>query len=110
MDRLEKRLEIAVEAVTQQITLATGIIGATLAFSDQVTGARQGKVWELLPYAFAPLAFSIICGVLSLMAIAFHLRASPDPLSETGVRLSGALQNLMFVIAIVGMVFVIATS
>jgi hypothetical protein len=30
MDRTEKRLEVALEAIKQQITLATGIIGATL--------------------------------------------------------------------------------
>lgn len=110
MDRAEKRLEITLEAVKQQITLAAGIIGATLAFSGQVTGARQGRIWDLLPYAFAPLALSIISGVLALMSIAYHLRGQKDPLAQSGVRLSGIVQNLAFLIAIVAMILVIAET
>lgn len=110
MNRPEKRLEIALEAIKQQITLATGILGVTLAFSDQVTGARQGRVWSLLPYAFAPLAVSIICGVYSLMSISYHLRGEKDPLVQGGVRVAGILQNVTFLIAIVAMVVVIAKS
>ena len=110
MDRAEKRLDLAVEAIKQQITLATGILGATLAFSNQVTGIRQGHVWGLLPYAFTPLAVSIICGVVALMGIAFHLRGEKDPLSQSNVRWAGMLQNVSFLIAVVAMVVVIAKS
>jgi len=110
MDRAEKRLDIALEAIKQQITLATGILGATLAFSHQLTEARQGHVWKLLPYAFAPLAVSIICGVFALMSISYHLKKNDDPLAQSNVRLAGIFQNITFLIAIVGMVVVIAIS
>ena len=110
MDRAEKRLDIALEAIKQQITLATGILGATLAFSHQLTEARQGRVWKLLPYAFTPLAVSIICGVFALMSISYHLRENHDPLTQSNVRVAGVLQNVTFLIAIVAMVIVIAIS
>src|SRR5574341_23256 len=107
MDREEKRLDIALEAIKQQITLATGILGATLAFSNQLKDARQGRMWKLLPYAFTPLAVSIICGVFALMSISYHLRKEDDPLAQGNVRAAGVLQNTTFLIAIVAMVVII---
>jgi hypothetical protein len=108
VDREEKRLDLATEAIKQQITLATAIIGATVAFSGQLTGIKQGKIWNLLPLAFAPLALSIICGVLALMSIAFHLAKEGDPLGKTGVRRLGMAQNVTFLLAMVMMVFIVA--
>jgi hypothetical protein len=110
MGRAEKRLDIALEAVKQQIGLATAIIGVTLAFSDQLTDARQGQVWKLLPYAVAPLAVSVVCGVFTLMSIAYHLRGQADPLGHRDVRISGVSQNITFLFAVVAMVYVIAAS
>jgi hypothetical protein len=108
MNREEKRLDLAVEAVKQQITLATAIIGASLAFSSQLSGVKQGKIWDLLPFAFAPLALSIICGVLALMSIAFHLSKDGDPLNKRGVRQLGMVQNLGFLLSVIIMVFIVA--
>ena len=108
LDHMEKRLDIATEAVKQQIALATGIIGATLAFTDQVKTVRQGGVWDMLPYAFAPLAASIVCGVFTLMSIAYHLKNGGDPLTHRDVRIVGVLQNITFLGAVIAMVFVIA--
>lgn len=108
MNREEKRLDLAVEAVKQQITLATAIIGASLAFSSQLSGARQGRIWNLLPIAFAPLAVSIVCGVLALMSIAFYLSKQGDPLEKRSVRQLGVVQNLGFLLAIVLMVFIVS--
>lgn len=104
MDRDQKRLDLATEAVKQQITLATAIIGATLAFSEKVTGATQ----DLLALVFAPLVLSVISGVLTLMSISYHLKGSGDPLSPWRVRILGVTQNLGFLLAIVLMWYVIA--
>lgn len=108
MDREEQRLELATESVKQQITLATAIIGATLAFSGQLSGARQGAIWDLLPVAFVPLAVSIVCGVLTLMSLAFHLGKDGDPLATKDVRVLGALQNAVFMVSVLLMVGIIA--
>ena len=107
MNREEKRLDIAIEAVKQQITLATAIIGASLAFSNQLSGAKQGKIWNLLPIAFAPLTVSIICGVLALMSISYYLNKEGDPLSQKGVQKLGIFQNAAFLISIVLMVLIV---
>jgi hypothetical protein len=108
--REEKRLDIAVESVKQQITLATAIIGASLAFSGQLTEVKKGKIWALLPLAFTPLALSIICGILLLMSISFYLGTDQDPLQQKLVRRLGILQNATFIISIILMVIVIAWS
>lgn len=105
--RQEKRLDLAVESVKQQITLATAVIGASLAFSGQLKGVSQGKVWDLLPIAFAPLAFSIVCGVLLLMSISFYLGTEADPLQQSTVRKLGVAQNAAFILSVILMVIVI---
>ena len=106
--REEKRLDLAVESVKQQITLATAIIGASLAFSGQLTEVKKGKIWALLPFAFAPLALSIICGVLLLMSISFYLGTEQDPLQQNLVKRLGMVQNAAFILSVILMVIVIA--
>lgn len=110
MEREEKRLDIALEAIKQQITLATAIIGASLAFSNQLKGASQGRIWALLPFAFAPLGLSVIAGVLTLMGIAYNLGHAGDPLASPGVRLLGVLQNAAFLLAVVLMVWIVSST
>jgi hypothetical protein len=108
MDKLEKRTDLAIESVKQQITLATAIIGASIAFSDQLSGARGGKIWSLLPFVLTPLAISIVCGVLLLMSISFYLGTDDDPLTQKPVRGLGMAQNAAFILSIVLMVGAIA--
>ncbi|NEP19723.1 MAG: hypothetical protein F6J97_23015 [Leptolyngbya sp. SIO4C1] len=110
MNRQEKGLDLAVESVRQQITLASAIIAATLAFSDQLQDTMQGRVWTMLPYAFAPLALSIICGVLALMSISFHLCKNRDPMPQSEVRLFGVCQNLSFMLSVIGLVLIVAIA
>jgi hypothetical protein len=110
MDLKEKQLDFAKEAITQQITLATAVIGASLAFSDQIAKVQEGRIWELLPYSFAPLALSIVAGVLALLALSYELGKGADPFRRSGVRLLGVIQNFMFLASMVGMVIIIAVT
>jgi hypothetical protein len=110
MDQVEKRLDIACNAIEQQITLATALLGVALAFSDQLSAARQGRVWELLPWAFVPLAVSISSGVLALMSISYHLRDDSDPIAQRDVRIAGIVQNATFLLSIILVVGVIAIA
>ena len=111
MSTAEKALETALEAVKQQITLATAVIGAALAFSDQLTTLRQQALLTLLPWAFGLLGLSVIFGIFALMAISFELRrGKSDPFGVKGVRLSGGLQNVTFMIAMALLAFTIASA
>lgn len=107
MDAKEKQLEIAVNAVEQQITLATVIIGACLALSDQLTGVKQGRVWDLLPIAFAPLAASVVFGILLLQSISFDLGKEREPFKQGLVRGFGIAQNVTFMLSVCLMLVVI---
>jgi hypothetical protein len=101
MDAAEKRLEIAVEAVKQQITLATAILAALLALSDKVKPTIVPQLW----IALVPLSFSVLMGVLVLLSISFYLAPRQDPFQERGVRVLGTLQCLSFLGAVFAMVY-----
>ena len=111
MSTAEKALETALEAVKQQITLATAVIGAALAFSDQLGVLQQQAVLSVLPWAFGLLGGSVIFGIFALMAISYELRrGKADPFGVKGVRLSGGLQNVTFMIAMALLAFTIASA
>ena len=103
MDPVEKRVDIAVEAVKQQITLATAILAALLAFSEKVKPAIVGQLW----LALAPLSLSILTGVLVLLSISFYMTPSTDPFRQVGVRVLGSVQCLSFLASVFVMVYLI---
>jgi hypothetical protein len=95
----EKQLDIAVESVKQQITLASALLAAALAFANQLKDGLQTRAWSRLPWIAAPLALAIVFGVLCLMSLSYYLTRSVNPMGERGVRLLGGLQNLSFIAA-----------
>jgi hypothetical protein len=110
MDREEKRLEVALDVIRQQIALATAIIGAVVAFADPIAKAGDGKLWRMLPWALTPLVVSIVLGVIALMGIGFHLKRPGDPLAKRGVRLSGMVQNVSFLVAMILLVTIVGLT
>lgn len=103
MDPVEKRVDIAVEAVKQQITLATAILAALLALSEKIKPSIVSQLW----LALVPLSFSILMGVLALLSISFYMAPSTDPFRQTGVRILGSLQCLSFLGSVFAMVYLI---
>jgi hypothetical protein len=106
----DKALEAGLEAVKQQITLATALIGAALAFTDQIDALKHHDVRSMLPWGFGLLGVSVISGVLVLMAISYELRGGRDPFGGKRVRLLGALQNLAFMIAVGLLAFTVSEA
>lgn len=105
MDRESKRIDITIEAVKQQITLASAIIGALVALAS-----KHDPVWALLPYALAPFALSVIGGIFALLTIPFALYGDGDPFAARGVRFAGVFQAALFCVGIVLLVVVLAAS
>ncbi len=111
MTPADKAFETALEAVKQQITLATAVVGAALAFTDQIDALKRQAALSALPWAFGLLGSSVIFGIIALMAISYQLRGGKtDPFGVGGVRLAGACQNLSFMIAIGLLAFAVASA
>ena len=110
MDRDEKQIDLAKEAITQQITLATALVGAVIAFADSIKDVAQGAIWVRLPLALVPLGISVVCGVLALQAIAFCVTGSGRPLSKWSVRICGIVQNVSFLLEICVLVWIVAAT
>ena len=98
----EKVLELAVEAVKQQIALATVIIGALLAFVEKINSSAASD----LPWVLVPLALTAILGVIILQAMSWYADDATGPLDKPLVRILGIGQNLAFVIAVIAMVVI----
>ena len=96
MDKEEKRTDIAVEAVKQQITISAAVIAfvATLAGSD--TALRNNIEWVIVPFLI-----SICSGVFALLSISWGLYSDDDTFSLGMVRLFGTLQAMVFIIGLV---------
>ncbi len=94
MDREEKRFDIAMEAVKQQIALASVIITvlSALLVSKEAT-------FQISASFFLFLA-CILSGVVLLMTIPYVLYSKDDPFGSTSVRVLGAVQSLLFFIGI----------
>lgn len=103
MDREAKRTDITIEAVKQQITLASAIIGAIVALAN-----KHDPIWQVLPYALAPFALSVIGGIFALLTIPFALYGEGDPFAAREVRVAGVLQAVLFCVGIVLMVALLA--
>lgn len=106
MPTSQPAVDLAVEAAKQQITLATAILGGSLAFTDQLSSLA---IWARLPWVYAPLAVSIVAGVLTIMALADSLRRGEEkPLSARSVRVGGAVQNASFMFSVVALAYLLA--
>ncbi len=111
MTPADRAFETALEAVKQQITLATAVVGAALAFTDQIDTLKRQAALSALPWAFGLLGGSVIFGIMALMAISYQLRrGKTDPFAVGGVRLAGASQNLSFMLAIALLAFSVASA
>ncbi|MFZ1477087.1 MAG: hypothetical protein WAT18_05020 [Sphingorhabdus sp.] len=108
-DRTKAAFDAASEAVKQVLALATGTIGAAIAlFDDGATagidfGAHDG--WLQLGLVLA--AVSVLCGLLSLGAIAGQLGSSKEEKPSTyskGLRLFHFVQLASYGLGIVAMV------
>jgi len=102
MDREEKRLEITLEAVKQQLTLASGIVAGVVALGNDKAG-----FWHLIPWALTPFVLSILGGAFVLLTLPMALYGTGDPLAARGVRVAGVLQLATFIIGIIALVAVI---
>lgn len=102
-ERRGKMVDISIEAIKQQITLATVIIGALLTFVEKINAADR----QNLPFALVPLALTIVFGIVALQSIAYHIEDSSGPFNKPTVRFAGIAQNISFIVAVVGMVIII---
>jgi len=91
-----KMVDVAVEAVKQQITLSTGVLALLLTFLDKIGPTNR----ECLPWAAIPFAFTVLFGVVCLMSIAYYIDDQQGPFSKVPVLLSGIFQNLCFLFAV----------
>lgn len=106
LENVEKSIDIATEAVKQQLNLASGIIAASAILSGS-----QNYQFEGLRLPLVILFISIIFGILYLLILADALsknksiessqsKSSKNPLNKTSVRLFGLLQLLSFLVGI----------
>lgn len=105
-DRNRQRLDIALEAIKQQITLSTAIVAAMLAFSGEIA-KNSGFVWGLMLFVLVPFGACIVIGVLALMSISYHLEGEDDPLTAPLVRCFGMLQNVFFIVGVIAMIVLV---
>jgi hypothetical protein len=108
MDRQEKAFDFAQELAKQLITLATGVLTATITFRDSLTkGITASPVgWlSLLQWGWLAQMISIAFGVWALMALTGELTPasgnSPPPaprLSGFNVRFPFSAQILTFLV------------
>lgn len=108
MDNKEKAVDTASESIKQQITIASAVIGGTVAFASSLNEAAVVPIWRQLPWALIPLVLAVAFGVAALQCLAFELKAeNPTPLSASMVRCFGVLQNIAFVVGFIALVIIV---
>lgn len=130
--RITKSFDFAADVTKQLIALSTAIISLCVAFTDKIfsSDAAQSHSTSLL-VSLSLFVFSIVFGILTLMALAGHLgkskngnkgadqqdqteqpiqqaqTAPPSPIYQGNVRILSIGQMLLFVAAIIAaMVYV----
>jgi len=106
----EKAVETALEAIKQQITLSSAVVGGTVAFASSLKEASVQSIWEQLPWALVPFAIAIVFGVIALQSISFELKEGRLPFGSRIVRVSGIIQNLSFLWGFVALVVIVMRS
>lgn len=116
--RITKSFDFAADVTKQLIALSTAIISLCVAFTDKIfsSTAAQSHSTTLL-VSLGLFVLSVICGILTLMALAGHLgnpkkkateeQQNPSPIYSGNVRTFSVIQMLLFMVAIVmAMVYV----
>lgn len=101
-DWISKSIDVLTDATKQLITIATGIITATVIFSKDLSDTARGLVLA----AWIMLSISVVLGVLVLYNISGHLfntalRSSSPNILTGGMRPLSRLQVLFFFLGIV---------
>lgn len=114
----KKAFDFAADTTKQLITIATGIIALMVTFSKDVVGSATSSPKILLAWTWAIFIFSILFGILTLMALTGTLqpqsKSKSKDLSEEednsnisidinngNIRLFSLLQILLFMCAVV---------
>ena len=88
----EKSFDFASEAAKQLITLATGIVTLTVAFSGDVLALSKGNLRGWLTASWIAFLLSVVFGVAHLLALTGQLSRAPK--SRTYMRLAPACFRL----------------
>ena len=90
----------AQETSKQIITLATGLIGVTVALLGQLKTVAHGQGLCLLHFAWLCAGASVLFGVGTLMTLTGHLGQTSEPeagaIYSSNVRLMASVQVLAF--------------
>lgn len=106
-ESLKKAFDFAADLAKQLITLATGIVTITITFSKDFLSQPPTPVEKTLAmFAWFAFLFSIVCGILTLMALTGTLDQRPGtacPISIQGsnVRIPARLQILSFLAGLI---------
>ncbi len=99
--RVERKTDLTVEVIKQQIALSTVVIGAVAAFkaTEALKGGLRGPL--------VALAFTVLFGVVALMCIAGSMRSQDDPTLARHVCWFGMLQNAAFLVGVIWIVIAV---
>jgi hypothetical protein len=98
----EKSFDFASEAAKQLITLATGIVTLTVAFSGDVLALSKGNLRGWLTASWIAFLLSVVFGVAHLLALTGQLsRAPKEPdVYAPGPRVFSLIQIALFLLGI----------
>ena len=102
-DEVHKAFDFALETSKQVSLLATGIITVTVAFLGDLKKAFPGAAFCDLHVAWIFDAFSVLFGVLTMMALTGHIgsgKPTVESIYASNVRVLFALQLLTFLVAL----------
>jgi len=98
----EKGFDFASDAAKQLLTLATGIVTLTVAFSGDVLALSKGNLRGWLTWCWVAFLVSIVFGLAHLYALTGQLSTKDQPdIYSGGPRLFSVLQICAFLIGIV---------
>ena len=98
---IEKSVNLATEAVKQELNLASAIIAASA-----IVSGNENYTLEGFKLSLGFLFTSILAGIFTLLTLAFAIGRSSNqtqeynPLNQNPVRISGSLQSILFLIGI----------
>jgi hypothetical protein len=104
--RIQKAFEFASDSTKQLITLSTGIVTLTIAFAKNILGGVPLGPSIVLMFAWAVYLFSILFGIVTLLALTGSLdpvikskQEAPATIRGKNVTRPSACQILSFLIA-----------
>jgi hypothetical protein len=97
-----KSFDYASDASKQLITLATGVVTLTVAFSGDVLALSKGNLRGWLTWAWIAFLVSIVFGLAHLLALTGQLARGSDPdIYAAGPRATSLMQILTFLAGVV---------